>query len=514
MKLGKVLIYFAILVVLAGYVYFVEIRHKKEQEAKKAEAERIAKIEKDKIVEVDFRVKDGPRIVVRKMDDTWVLTEPVKVKADKKVVQSVLNAFADAQFEKVIKDKDVSWQEYGLEKPDLTITALTPDDSVTLFFGEQNPAKTSYYLREKGGQRLLLVADTLRNALNKSVFELREKTVFTIAPSDVDRIVVVRDGKETELTRQGPESWTMVKPESFKVKAAEISRNLIGLTNIEAKDIIDEPKEEGDPYGLAKPASKISLASKERQQTLLIGKETESKGPGTTKPDRYARIDGQSMVYVIGTHQLDNFKTDPQELRDRSILGFRPDDIAKMEVRLDGKTWLVHKSGTDKWAMEQPEKKASVEAWPITGMLWDLKNLEWKEMNEHIPGDLGSVGLDKPQFVATLYKAGEKQPITLKVGWPEKSPNEPGQEQAKPTAPDTSIKDSKSEESKEKPSTESDPEEERAGEEAKIPALVNAVVEPHGERSALYKVESSFLGRARKDLQRLGGEEKNYSGAH
>lgn len=508
MKLGKVLIYFAVLVVLAGYVYLVEIRHKKEQEAKKAEAERIAKIEKDKIVEVDFRVKNGPRIVVRKMNDTWVLTEPVKVKADKKVVQSVLNAFADAQFEKVIKDKDVAWQEYGLDQPDFTITALTSDDSVTLFFGEQNPAKTSYYLREKGGQRLLLVADTLRNALNKSVLELRDKTVFTIAPSDVDRIVVVRDGKETELTRTEPETWTMVRPESFKVKAAEISRNLIGLTNLEAKDIIDEPKEEGDPYGLAKPDFKILLGSKDRQQTLLVGKELETKGPATAKPDRYARIEGQGMVYVIGAHQLDNFKTDPQALRDRSILGFRPDNIEKIEVRFDGKTWLLQKSGADKWAMEQPEKRASVEAWPITGMLWDLKNLEWKEMNEPVPGDLGSVGLDKPQFVATLYKAGEKEPMTLKVGWPEKSPNKPGQEQAKPTDPEARAKDRESEESKEKPSAESGAEEEQ-GEEAKIPALVNAVVEPHGERSALYKVESSFLGRARKDLERLAGEEKD-----
>lgn len=542
MKLGKVLIYFGILVALASYVYFVEIRYKKEQQTRKAEAERITKIDKDKIGEVDLTSKDGAKIVVRKMDKNWVMAEPVKVNADQKAVNSLLTSFSDAQLEKIIKEKDVQWKEYDLEKPDFTVTARTRDDAVTLYFGAANPAKTSYYLRKQGDNRLLLVADTLKNSLNKSVFDLREKSVFTVAPSDVQKVVVVRDGKETELKREGPESWTMVKPESFRVKAAEISRGLIGLTNIQAKDIIDEPKKEGDPYGLDKPEYKILLDSKNRKQTLLIGKAVGKQDSPSSK-DRYAKIEGQDTVYVIGSRDLTAFKTDPKELRDRSILSFKPKEIHKMEVTMDGKTWLVQKSEKeDTWAMEKPEKKAVVETWPITGILWDLQNLEWKELKKPIPANLAETGLEKPRITVSLYKKDAKEPITLKVGWPEQTAaKEP--EPAKPaeTTPETAAKPAEAKqepkqpaEAKEetKPSAESGEQKTQPAEtkepakespdkgaaEAKtapekpkgptVPQLVNAIVQPPGHEDALFEVDSGLIGRLRKDVQRIAGEQE------
>lgn len=531
MKLGKVLIYFGILVALASYVYFVEIRYKKEQETHKAEAERIAKIEKDKITEVALTAKDAPKVSVRKIDDNWLLTEPIKVKADQKAIQSLLATFEQAQFEKVLKEKDVAWQEYGLEQPEFTVTVKDRDDSVTLYFGESNPAKTSYYMRKKGDDRLLLVADTLKNSLNKSVLQLREKTVLTVAPSQVERVVVAKDGKEIELKREGPEAWIMVKPESFKVKAAEVNRNLVGLTNLQAKDIIDEPRKEGDPYGLDNSDYKILLDSKDRKQTLLIGKALEEKGPAASKPDRYARIDGQDMVYVIGSQELESFKTDPSELRDKSVLSFKPDEIEKAEVQFDGKTWVVQKSGENKWTMEKPEKRASVEAWRITGMLWDLKSLEWKDMSKPAPADLAAVGLDNPRVVISLFKKDSQEPMTLKVGWTEQKADKPQIEPPKAETSGTSgeskqaakesvhvapstpgaVSEKKPEGSGSapekgpeptKPSTELPPE------EPKIPRLVNAIVQPHDEQNALLKLDSSFIGRMRKDLMRIGGEEE------
>ena len=533
MKLGKVLIYFGILVALASYVYFVEIRYKKEQETRKAEAERIAKVEKDKITEVDLTSKDAPKISVRKIDDNWLLTEPIKVKADQKAIQSVLTTFEQAQFEKVLKEKDVAWKEYGLEQPEFTVTIKTRDDSVTLYFGESNPAKTSYYVRKKGDDRLLLVADTLKNGLNKSVLQLREKTVLTVAPSQVERLVVAKDGKEIELKREGPEAWLMVKPESFKVKAAEINRNLVGLTNLQAKDIIDEPKKEGDPYGLDKPDYKILLDSKDRKQTLLIGKALEKKGPAASKPDRYARIDGQDMVYVIGSQELESFRTDPNELRDKSVLSFKPDEIEKAEVRFDGKIWVVQRSGENKWTMEKPEKKASVEAWPITGMLWDLKSLEWKEMEKPVPADLAAVGLDKPRVVISLFKKDAQEPMILKVGWTEQKAEKPQPEPSKPSEAEATGTSGEAKQTTQGsahkapsapgavpekrqesgPAREKGPEAPKPSavqppEEPKIPELVNAIVQPHDEQNALLKLDSSFIGRMRKDLLRIGGEEK------
>ena len=54
MKLSKLLIYLSILVALAAYVYFVEIKHKQQQQATEEKAAKIVHLEKDKIVQIEI----------------------------------------------------------------------------------------------------------------------------------------------------------------------------------------------------------------------------------------------------------------------------------------------------------------------------------------------------------------------------------------------------------------------------------------------------------------------------
>src|SRR3990172_2919881 len=81
-KLGKLLIYLSILVALAAYVYFVEIKHKQEQQAIEEKAAKMVHLEKDKIVAVELLSRDKEKIELRKPSDTWILTSPIKTKAD------------------------------------------------------------------------------------------------------------------------------------------------------------------------------------------------------------------------------------------------------------------------------------------------------------------------------------------------------------------------------------------------------------------------------------------------
>ncbi len=82
MKLGKLLIYLGILVALAAYVYFVEIKQKQEKQATEEKAAKIVQLEKDQIVAVDLQSRDKEKIELKKPSDTWVLTSPIKTKAD------------------------------------------------------------------------------------------------------------------------------------------------------------------------------------------------------------------------------------------------------------------------------------------------------------------------------------------------------------------------------------------------------------------------------------------------
>jgi len=430
-----------------------------------------------------------------------MLNAPVKVKADERAVTNLLTSASEAQSEKVLAEKDVNWNEYGLDEPRFSITFVTQDKKLELLFGEYNPAKTSCYLRVEGDPRLFLVADTLKNSLDKSPLDLRDKSVLALAPADVNRIIVAKGDQETELRREAAEKWLMTKPEQFAVKNTLVERALLALTNLTATDIIDNPKADGDPYGLEKPEESISLVGEKREQTLLVGKAVQKQGPPGSEPDRYARVKGQDTVYVIGPRVLKAVTTDPNQLRDRTLLSFKSGDVEKLEVELDGKKWSLVLTKDGKWEMEQPEKKTLADVLPVTTILWDLRQMEWKSLTSPAPADISTLYLDKPRLVLSLFVKGAASPLIMKAGWPPDEKKAPKEEAAGGTPAASRPEKSQPKAGKKAEGKEPAPEEKPTG-----PETMNVLVEPHDEKGMVFVADGKFVQRLRADLEKLAGK--------
>ncbi len=253
MKLSKLIMYLAILVAVVGWLYIVEIRYRPDQKRQEETGKKIVQLDKDKVVQIRIETHDKGNVEVQKPGDTWVVTEPVKTKADKLAVDNLLATIAEATPEKVILEKDVKWEDYGLDKPEFVFQFSTPDKKTELLFGASNPSKTSFYARVDDDQRLLLVADTLKISLNKTLFDVRDKSVVGVAPEDLEKVVISRNGKQVELQREGPEKWLLTSPERFRAKNSVVSSDLRSITNLKAKEIIDSPAKDSDEYGLQNP---------------------------------------------------------------------------------------------------------------------------------------------------------------------------------------------------------------------------------------------------------------------
>ena len=503
MKLGKLLIYLVILIAVMGWLYVVEIRYRPEHKKQEETAKKIVQLEKDKIVKIALATPKNGKMEIQKPGKDWVITAPVRTKADKLAVDSLLTTIAEASAEKVIMEKDVKWADYGLDKPDFTIDVSTADKKAEIFFGAANPSKTSYYVRVDNDPKLLLVADTLKISLNKSVFDMRDKSVVGIAPEDLERVVVSRKGKQIELKREGTDKWLMTAPERFRAKNSVVTSDLRTITNLKAKEIIDSPSKEGDEYDLQNPQESIQLSGPKRELTLLIGKAKEQKKSSTAPADRYARIKGHDTVYLLDGRSLDSVKTDPKELRDRSLLTFNPPDIEKVQIDLDGKQWIASKGKDNKWALEKPEKKEKIDNWAISGVLWDIKDLQWKSMATQKPGEAAPAELDHPKLVISLLKKGDKEPLLLKAGWKDVSTAAPAEkpgEQEKATAEKQPSDKGKA------PSAAKDKEKVSAEKQPPAPATALAVAKPSEEEGAVFTLDGDFVTRIRQDLKRITEE--------
>lgn len=492
MKFQRVLLYLGVLLAVGAYIYFIEIKQKGERQAQEEKAKKIFQVDKDKITEITLESSKG-RIMLQKPAGLWVVAEPVKTAADKTAVEVILDTIADASSEKVVLDKDVKWEDYGLDKPEFTVTVVEGDKRTVAHFGFSNPGKTSYYLRVEGDSRLLLVQDTLKNALNKSLIDVRDKTVVGLATDDVERIVFVKNGKEIELRREGPEKWRMIKPEHFVVKKSLVRTAVRTLTSMNAKDIIDEPVKEGDVYGLENPEEIFTLEGKGRERTLLVGKAESKEGDASPGHLRFAKIKGNDVVYKIDERLLNGIKMDPDILRDRTLLDFNPTDVEKVEIELDGKQWAAVQGKDNKWNLEKPEKKEKIDTWLVTAVLWDIRDLEWKSILKPIPHDLASLWLDKPRLRASIYVKGGGQPYTLSMGW-------------KPDAPKSESGTKLEGNSSETPLTEEASKPTPPGSEdskSDVEDTVHALAHPTDEQEALFVLDMHALTRLKADLERL-----------
>jgi hypothetical protein len=480
MKLRNLAIYAAILAALAAYVYFVEIKHKAEKQKQEDQAAKLIHLDKDKLVRIELKSPDQV-IELKKPANSWVLSAPVQTAGDQFAIGALVHSALDAKPERVILEKDVKWEEYGLEKPEFTLTLETPEKKAQIDFGAGNPSKSSFYARVEGQPKLLLVADTLKNSLNKKVFDLREKSIFSIAPNDVERVEITKDAQPIELERESLDKWNVTKPEKFKAKLSVIESGLNSITALKAKDIIDDPNADGDRYGFANPQETIHLSGAKLAQTLIVGRTKEdpkeSQAPGSTLV--YAKLKDQPMVYVIEERALKNLKTDPKDLRDRSVMALNPSDIDKIEVAADGKTWLLVQKDK-KWSLEQPEKKENLDSWVVSGLLWALKDLEWKST---VPStDPAAALLENPQLVASFYGKNEKDPIVFKAAWEKStitSDNKPDEKKGEAVAAQADAGD------------------------LKTPETVNVSVSPSPEQNTIFKIDGGFVDRMKGDLLRL-----------
>ena len=492
MKPYKLLIYLGILLALVAYIYFVEIKHKQAETERKEKESRIVQLDRDQIKDVKIVRRDEKAIDIKKSDSKgWDITSPVNASADTKAIEDLLVASTLAQPEKTVLEKDVNWKDYGLDKPDLELTFTGPGKNVKICFGASNPSKSSYYLKVEGEPRLFLVPDTLRISLNKTLFDLRDKSVGKFSPGQIDKIEIVKDGQETDLERKEGK-WRILKPVAAPAKSASVGALLRSLETLKAKEILDEPQNGNNPYNLKESKNSITLSGKDFRKTLTLGAiKDKNSGSGQSGNYVYMSVSGEAPVYVVDDRFFSGEKLNPDSLTDRSIVSIEPRIVEKILIEFMGKNWELASASDNKWKMEQPERRDKLEDWLVSDMLWSLKDLNYKSVISPIPDDLAPYQLNLPQLVMSIYQKGAKDPVKITVGWP--ASEEPPSNADARTSADHAIR------------PDSDNKKPAQGLDAsKVPKIVYAMVEPpNDEKHVIYIVDGEFIGKLRVDLDQL-----------
>lgn len=163
-----------IFLTLLAYVYFFEIQGARRKLAQKENEELVLDLDSDSVAGLTFLPE---KIVVEKDRGKWKLLSPVRAGADQTTIASLLDAFSRLKRGRFVSDNPRDYDKFGLApfQSALVING-TKGRSDTLFIGDTNLDSTNVFYRISGSNRVYLVPATLKDYINKSLRDLRDKT--------------------------------------------------------------------------------------------------------------------------------------------------------------------------------------------------------------------------------------------------------------------------------------------------------------------------------------------------
>ncbi len=297
-----------------------------------------------------------------KQNARWTLTEPVTGRASSEKTKSVVEVINTAQIEKFVADQPADLSTYGLKKPRLTLKVKVAKGSSgdgqggdgskksdsgsgksgdgskksgqgskkkgeekktethRLAIGSPSSLKSedrNYFAMWDGRPVVFTISGSKVKDLKKPVDELRDPNLTPVARSDIEDVLLVRQGQDKLHVKQNDKAtWVFGKPKpGFALESDQVSSLLDAILKTKAEDYLVD-------HTIEKPAvtAKLSVVGQPQKEVLKVA---ERKG------GKLVVVRGtESTGYVVERSSLDPLFASRLAYRERTIL-----DIAKKELK-------------------------------------------------------------------------------------------------------------------------------------------------------------------------------------
>lgn len=398
----------ALLIVLVGlgaYIYFVA--SKPADDAASKQEKLFASVEADKIQELKVKSQTGDVTSVKKNAGTWQIVAPIAAPASESELTALTNAISQLELVRVVEENPTDLKEFGLDAPTIELEFKSADGkpSGSVLLGSKTATGANLYARRGDQKRVVLIAGFQEAALNKSTFDLRDKTVVKFDRSKADGIDVNVDGKAIEFAKTGTE-WKMVKPVSTRADVASVDALVGRVESAQMKSIVAPSPSAADlkKYGLDKPSATVNVHLGSARATLILGGKA---ADGSV----YAKDASKPDVVTVDSALADDVKKQADDYRRKDVFEFRAFNATRVEFTRSGQTVAFERvkgqgeSAPDQWKRVSPtpadSDRAKVEA--LLAGLADVRATSFTNST-------AQTGLDAPAMtVVAKFDEGKKE---------------------------------------------------------------------------------------------------------
>jgi len=344
MKLRGLLIAIIVLAGLTGALYWSN-RHPKSAETSDLTVSPVPKIlslKEDDVSRIDIKKKGGAELLLAKNNGKWQITAPQPLSAEQAAVAGMLATLSSLSAERLVEERSGNLSQYGLAAPAFEAVVTEKDNKAhKLLLGDNTPTGNAVYAQLAGDPRVFTIASSVKNSINKTANDLRDKRLLTVDPEKISRITLTAKKQDIEFGRNKDE-WQIVKPKPLRADGSQVEQLVRTLTDarMELSGTDSDEKKTAAAFSSASPVATAQVTTESGTQELQIRK---------SKDDYYAKSSAVAGFYKVASSLGTGLDKSLDDFRNKKLFDFGFNDPSKIEIHDGSKAYFLTRTGGDWW---------------------------------------------------------------------------------------------------------------------------------------------------------------------
>lgn len=326
---------------------------------------------------------------VKKEKEEWKIVKPIEYKAEEFTINNIIKSIKELEKLKEIEVKEL--KNFGLEEPEKKIFIQTEKEKEEIIIGAEIPNIKQVAIKLKNKGKNYFISSSFLNEIEKSVKDLRDKTIFSYQASDVSSIEIKTKKIKLNLDKKN-NFWYLDFPFKDRAEKSGVEDVIYGFSSFKAIDFIDEYTDEKlKELNLINPIVSVSFYDKEKK---LILQGDFGKKEGLGKNDFYLKTG--KRIFLVNHSLWEKLENGIVAIPDTKILSFSTWETKKFYLKFSDKEYLFEKK-EDKWTLSGKDLKNDT---PVNNILKEFEELKWLKSisNYNKIKEIGEIKLEGEKF--------------------------------------------------------------------------------------------------------------------
>jgi hypothetical protein len=330
-KPNGLLIAVAFLAVLGAGVWW---SNRKQASAKTDTTTKILSIPADGVQEV--RLKNPQQTIdIKRENGKWMMTQPQPLPADNDTTTTLVSALSSLNADTVVEDKATDLAPYGLKTPTEDVQVTEKGGKTDhLLIGDETLKGDASYAKLANDPRVFTVASYVKNNIDKSPNDLRDKRLMTFDSDKLTRVDLEPAGKSEVEFGKNSDGWQILKPRPLRADGGTVDSLVSNLKDVRM-DLSEEPDKAEKAYTAGTKVASATITDPSGNQTIEVRKD---------KDNYYAKSSAVAGIYKVSADFGKGLDKNLDDFRNKKLYEFGFSDPSKIELK--NATYV--KSG-DKW---------------------------------------------------------------------------------------------------------------------------------------------------------------------